>query len=177
MELKDFLNRGILELENFLNHTEKEGDGIKYEVILMQEDLQKKLWKYKQKEFMCVLLRLLIWKRDNEKVSFNFSDVLAFMSMNTLVKTAIKYKFQVKKDKAIEEYVRYITKALQIDYEEFVRGDVRDIQWLSEVLKKSETRTQSVNEILMCIKAWRITLSNLPSLAEHRREQRLAKSV
>ncbi|PZT48361.1 hypothetical protein B6S12_03985 [Helicobacter valdiviensis] len=41
MELKNFLNRGVLELENFLNHTEKEGDAIKYEVILMQEDLKK----------------------------------------------------------------------------------------------------------------------------------------
>lgn len=177
MELKNFLNRGVLELENFLNHTEKEGDAIKYEVILMQEDLKKKMWKYKQKEFMCVILRFLIYRRDNEKIAFNFSDILALMSMNALVKTAIKYKFQVEKDGAIEQYVRYIAKTLNVNYEEFVRADIRNIEWLNEILKKSETHTQNVNEVLMCIKAWKNTLSNMPSLAEHRREQRMAKSV
>lgn len=122
-------------------------------------------WKAKQKEFMKNILKLMVYKRDNEKdFVFDFSALTEMMDMMSLVKAAIEYKHLAYEHNGIADFVKFVASSIAIPYRDFVEADKEDKKWLDEVTKAAQNdKLQGVYDASMSAGAWRGVITNLSS--------------
>ncbi len=85
-------------------------------------------WKTKAKEMMLVLLKMCVWKRDNEPdFIFDFSYIQKILNLTTLSRLALKYKYLADRrhpdyDTNVEDFCIWVSKSLNIDFDEFLKA-------------------------------------------------------
>lgn len=162
----DFVYLNFLDMDNThtINPLLSGGALSIYEILIALLVGEENEWKEKQKEFMKCILKLMVYKRDNEKdFVFDFSALTNMMSLTTLVKTAIDYKHLASKNVGIMDFVKYVSSTIEVDIDDFLKGDINDKKWVSEMLKKTNGDGQGIYDVSVCVGAWRNVLTNLSS--------------
>lgn len=162
----DFVYLNFLDMDNThtINPLLSGGALSIYEILIALLVGEENEWKEKQKEFMKCILKLMVYKRDNEKdFVFDFSALTNMMSLTTLVKTAIDYKYLASKNVGIMDFVKYVSSTIEVDIDDFLKGDINDKKWVSEMLKKTNGDGQGIYDVSVCVGAWRNVLTNLSS--------------
>lgn len=135
-----------------------------YEILTALLIGEENEWKAKQKEFMKTILKLMIYKRDNEPdFMFDFSALTEMMSLTTLIKNAIEYKHLAKKSNAIADFVKFVSSSIDKDYNDFLEGDPNDEKWVKEMMDGAKGEGQGVYDVSMSVGAWRSVITNLSS--------------
>nr|WP_286014894.1 hypothetical protein [Campylobacter jejuni] len=153
------------EYEYFYNQELLSGGALAiYEILIALLIGEENEWKEKQKEFMKNVLKLMVYKRDNEKdFIFDLSTLTNVISLQSLLKLAIDYKDKAKENVGIMDFVKYISSAIEVDINDFLKGDKNDENWIKEMYKKTQGKGQGVYDVSVCIVAWRNVLTNLSS--------------
>lgn len=162
----DFVYLNFLDMDNThtINPLLSGGALSIYEILLALLVGEENEWKEKQKEFMKCILKLMVYKRDNEKdFVFDFSSLTNMMSLTTLLKEAIAYKHLAKNNVGIMDFVKYISSTIEVDIVDFLNGDAKDSKWVDEMLKKTNGDGQGIYDVSVCVGAWRNVLTNLSS--------------
>lgn len=162
----DFVYLNFLDMDN--THTINpllSGSALSiYEILIALLIGEENEWKAKQKEFMKNILKLMVYKRDNEPdFMFDFSALTEMMSLTTLVKEAIKYKHLALKSNAIADFVKFISSTIEKDYRDFLAGDANDEKWVKEMMEATKGEGQGIYDITVCVGAWRNVITNLSS--------------
>ena len=136
-----------------------------YEILIALLIGEEDVWKAKQKEFMKNVLKLMVWKRDNEGFAFNFSELANRMSLEALLKEAMDYKKYARQYVEIEDFCQFVVTSCSLDYLEFLKGDENDQKWRDAQLKAlaQNKDAQGVYDASVSIGAWRSVLTNLKS--------------
>ena len=136
-----------------------------YEIFIALLIGEEDVWKAKQKEFMKNVLKLMVWKRDNEGFAFNFSELANRMSLEALLKEAMDYKKYARQYVEIEDFCQFVVTSCSLDYLEFLKGDENDQKWRDAQLKAlaQNKDAQGVYDASVSIGAWRSVLTNLKS--------------
>ena len=87
-----------------------------YEILIALLAGEENEWKAKQKEYMKNILKLLVWRRDNENLKLDFSILAEYMTLNKLVKEALKYRDKAYISNSIVDYIQFVTSSIGIDY-------------------------------------------------------------
>ena len=162
----DFVYLNFLDMDNThtINPLLSGGALSIYEILIALLIGEENEWKEKQKEFMKCILKLMVYKRDNEKdFVFDFSALTNMMSLVTLTKTAIDYKHLAKDNVGIMDFVKYVASTIEVDIDDFLRGDKDDKKWVGEMIKKTSGEGQGIYDVSVCVGAWRNVLTNLSS--------------
>lgn len=133
-----------------------------YEILISLLIGEENEWKEKQKEFMKNILKLLVWKRDNEGVKLDFSVLAEYLTLKRLVKEALLYKDKAFKYGDIEDFTQFVSGSIGYDFKEFM--DRAGSEFEQEVIKASEdTKLQGVYNASVSSQAWRGVITNLKS--------------
>ncbi|OCS21938.1 hypothetical protein CFVI97532_06990 [Campylobacter fetus subsp. venerealis cfvi97/532] len=162
----DFVHLNFLDMDNThtINPLLSGGALSIYEIMISLLIGEENEWKEKQKEFMKCILKLMVYKRDNERdFIFDFSALTEMMSLPTLVKQALKYKNLAKTNVGIMDFIKYITSTIEIDLNEFLNGNAEDKKWVDSVMKKCNGDGQGIYDVSVCVGAWRNVITNLSS--------------
>ncbi|CAD7289504.1 hypothetical protein LMG7974_01581 [Campylobacter majalis] len=162
----DFVYLNFLDMDNThtINPLLSGGALSIYEIMLSLLIGEENEWKEKQKEFMKCILKLMVYKRDNEKdFIFDFSALTEMMNLPTLVKQGLKYKDIAKSNVGIMDFIKYITSTIEIDLNEFINGNAEDKKWVDSVMKKCSGDGQGIYDVSVCVGAWRNVITNLSS--------------
>lgn len=162
----DFVYLNFLDMDNThtINPLLSGGALSIYEILIALLIGEENEWKEKQKEFMKCVLKLMVYKRDNEKdFIFDFSALTNMMSLTTLVKEAINYKHLARENVGIMDFVKYVSSTIEVDIQEFLNGNKKDKKWVEEMYKKTSGEGQGIYDVTVCVGAWRNVLTNLSS--------------
>lgn len=162
----DFVYLNFLDMDNThtINPLLSGGALSIYEILIALLIGEENEWKEKQKEFMKCVLKLMVYKRDNEKdFIFDFSALTNMMSLTTLVKEAINYKHLAQTNIGIMDFVKYVSSTIEVDIQEFLNGNKDDKKWVEEMYKKTSGEGQGIYDVSVCVGAWRNVLTNLSS--------------
>lgn len=162
----DFVYLNFLDMDNThtINPLLSGGALSIYEILIALLIGEENEWKEKQKEFMKCVLKLMVYKRDNEKdFVFDFSSLTNMMSLTTLVKEAINYKYLATSNVGIMDFVKYVSSTIEVDINDFLKGNKDDKKWVEEMMKKTSEEGQGIYDVSVCVGAWRNVLTNLSS--------------
>lgn len=162
----DFVYLNFLDMDNThtINPLLSGGALSIYEILIALLIGEENEWKEKQKEFMKCVLKLMVYKRDNEKdFVFDFSSLTNMMSLTTLVKEAINYKHLAISNVGIMDFVKYVSSTIEVDINDFLKGNKDDKKWVEEMMKKTSGEGQGIYDVSVCVGAWRNVLTNLSS--------------
>lgn len=162
----DFVYLNFLDMDNThtINPLLSGGALSIYEILIPLLIGEENEWKEKQKEFMKNILKLMVYKRDNEKdFVFDFSALTNMMSLTTLLKEAIEYKHLATQNVGIMDYVKYVSSTIEVDINDFLRGNKEDKKWVDEMFKKTSGEGQGIYDVSVCVGAWRKVLTALSS--------------
>lgn len=161
----DFVYLNFLDMDNThtINPLLSGGALSIYEILIALLVGEENEWKEKQKEFMQCVLKLMVYKRDNENFMFDFSALTNMMSLTSLLKSAMDYKHLATKSISIMDYVKYIASSIEVDIDDFLAGDANDKKWRDEMFKRTKGEGQGVYDVGVCVGAWRKVLTNLSS--------------
>lgn len=162
----DFVYLNFLDMDNThtINPLLSGGALSIYEILIALLIGEENEWKEKQKEFMKCVLKLMVYKRDNEKdFIFDFSSLTNMMSLTTLVKEAINYKHLARENVGIMDFIKYVSSTIEVDIEDFLKGNKEDKKWVEEMYKKTSGEGQGIYDVSVCVGAWRNVLTNLSS--------------
>lgn len=135
-----------------------------YEMMLLLLVGEENEWKEKQKEFMKCILKLMVYKRDNEPdFIFDFSALTEVLVLKTLVQQALKYRNAAKTNVGVMDFIKYVTSTIEITLDEFMNGDEKDPKWVESVMKKCNGDGQGIYDVSVCVGAWRNVITNLSS--------------
>lgn len=139
----DFVYLNFLDMDNThtINPLLSGGALSIYEILIALLIGEENEWKEKQKEFMKCVLKLMVYKRDNEKdFIFDFSALTNMMSLTTLVKEAINYKHLARENVGIMDFVKYVSSTIEVDIQEFLNGNKDDKNGLMKCIKRQVER-------------------------------------
>lgn len=162
----DFVYLNFLDMDNThtINPLLSGGALSIYEILIALLIGEENEWKEKQKEFMKCILKLMVYKRDNEKdFIFDFSALTNMMSLTTLVKEAINYKHLAHTNIGIMDFVKYVSSTIEVDINDFLKGNKGDKKFVDEMMKKTSGEGQGIYDVSVCVGAWRNVLTNLSS--------------
>lgn len=162
----DFVHLNFLDMDNThtINPLLSGSANSIYEILIALLIGEENEWKAKQKEFMKNILKLMVWRRDNERdFLFNFSELLNLMDIVSLAQTAIKYKDFAYESSSVRDFVKYVTSSLALSYEDFLKGDANDEKWQKSIIKATEGKGQGIYDVSVCVSAWRGVITNLSS--------------
>ena len=162
----DFVHLNFLDMDNThtINPLLSGGALSIYEIMISLLIGEENEWKEKQKEFMKCILKLMVYKRDNERdFIFDFSSLTEMMALTTLVKLPLKYKSIANENVGIMDFIKYITSTIEVDLNEFINGDENDQKWVESVMKKCSGDGQGIYDVSVCVGAWRNVITNLSS--------------
>lgn len=162
----DFVYLNFLDMDNThtINPLLSGGALSIYEILIALLIGEENEWKEKQKEFMKCVLKLMVYKRDNEKdFVFDFSALTNMMSLTTLLKEAINYKHLAHNNVGIMDFVKYVSSTIEVDINDFLKGNKDDKKWVDEMYKKTSGEGQGIYDVSVCVGAWRNVLTNLSS--------------
>lgn len=119
-------------------------------------------WKKVDEDFMEAVLKLLVYKRDNEGLTLTFSEIGNYMTLDRLLSEAWMYK-RVD-DIFVQDFVKYVTTKLEVDYNKFVKADENDKEFFKHCKAQSQNSDlQGVYEAGLAAGNWQGILTTLGS--------------
>ncbi|MDR1285360.1 MAG: TraM recognition domain-containing protein [Campylobacteraceae bacterium] len=160
----DFIHINFLDMNN--THTLNPllaGNALAlYEILISLLIGEENEWKEKQKEFMKSILKLLVWKRDNEGLRLDFGVLAVYLTLDRLVREALNYRHLAYKFTVIEDFVQFVSGSIGFDYNDFIKGSGDEFE--KEVKENGRnTKLQGVYDASMSAQAWRGVITNLKS--------------
>lgn len=160
----DFIHINFLDMDNThtINPLLAGNAEALYEILIALLAGEENEWKAKQKEFMKNILKLCVWRRDNEGLALDFSVLSEYMTLQKIVKDALKYREFAYESTAIKDYVMFASSSIGIDYNEFLtkHGEAFKKQCMEA---SGNTDLQGVYDASMSAQAWRGIITNLSS--------------
>ncbi|RXI43413.1 hypothetical protein CRU99_07720 [Malaciobacter mytili] len=181
---KDFIHLNFLDMQNThsINPLQVGTVNSLYEILTSLLIGEENQWKNKQKEYIKNVLKLLVYKRDNENLDLNFSVLTEYMTLSKLVNEALLYKEDAKSNSSLKDFVNFISSSIAIELNEFLYSDFKivydeddkvnvkgkipkqDNPFLEKVKKnESNSNLQGVYDASMSANAWRSVLTTLGS--------------
>ncbi len=132
----NFANRNNTHTLNFLSR----GTATMLKEIMMAlSSSTDEKWRQVDEDFISSILKLLVYKRDNENLKLTLNTIRNYLTLNRIFKEAWKYR--KIDDVYIEDFVRYVCAKIEIDYEEFIEVDSSN----AEYYKKCEEQTKNTD--------------------------------
>lgn len=132
------------------------------EILMVLSSSGEDKWRQVDEDFITAILKLLVYKRDNEKLILTLDVIRDYLTLSRLLKEAIKYRKSQHRN--LDDYVRYVTSKIEIDAQEFkakADGDVEFWKLCSENAKKTDL--QGVYEAGLSAGNWNGVLTTLGS--------------
>ncbi|RDU61867.1 type IV secretory system conjugative DNA transfer family protein [Helicobacter sp. MIT 14-3879] len=159
----DFIYLNFLDMNN--THTINpllSGDALALSEILNSLlDGEENEWKSKQKEFMEIVLKLLVYKRDNENLPIDFSILSQYMSFSKILNEMINYRQQIYKSVILDDLVIYTSTTIDMGYEEFLNASEDYIMEKYQLAEKNQA--QGIYDVGMAVQQWRSIIIKLKS--------------
>lgn len=159
----DFIYLNFLDMNN--THTINpllSGDALALSEILNSLlDGEENEWKAKQKEFMEMVLKLLVYKRDNENLPIDFSTLSQYMSFSIILNEMVNYREQVYKDVVLDDLIIYVSTTIDMGYEEFLNASEDYIMEKYQLAEKNQA--QGIYDVGMAVQQWRSIIIKLKS--------------
>jgi len=131
------------------------------EILMVLSSSTEQKWKQVDEDFISALLKLLVYKRDNEGLKLSLDTMRDYLTLTTFLKEAIKYR--KSKDRAVIDYIRFVSTSLELDYDEFKSKDEKDLEYWQSCNKKLLGDSQGVYEAGLAAKNWSGILTTLGS--------------
>ncbi|MBR8466506.1 TraM recognition domain-containing protein [Campylobacter sp. faydin G-140] len=160
----DFIHINFLDMDNThtVNPLLSGSAEALYEILIALLAGEENEWKAKQKEFMKNILKLLVWRRDNENLALDFAVLSEYMTLQKIVKDALKYRDFAYSSTAIQDYIMFASSSIGIDYQDFLIK--KDKMFEDKCMEQSgNTDLQGVYDASMSAQAWRGIITNLKS--------------
>jgi len=107
------------------------------------------------------ILKLLVWQRDNENLKLDFSALSRLIPFAAVVESAILYRDKVYLSNALDDFVSYVSTALSMQFEKFLKADPEEIRKrMQEALSNGE---QGAYDAGMAAQAWIDIITSLKS--------------
>jgi intracellular multiplication protein IcmO len=119
-------------------------------------------WRQVDETHIESVLKLLVYKRDNEGLILTFNEVSNYMTLDKLLNEAIKYRNV--NDIFVRDFVKYISTTIEIDYSRFKNAEDSNQEFWGQCVEKSQNADlQGVYEIGVACKSWYSVLTTLGS--------------
>ncbi|HDX6248330.1 TPA: TraM recognition domain-containing protein [Campylobacter fetus subsp. venerealis] len=159
----DFIHLNFLDMDNThtINPLLSGSAEALYEILTALLEGEENEWKAKQKEFMKNILKLLVWKRDNEDLKLDFSVLSRYLTLDALVESAIEYRDKVYLSTALDDFVTYVSTAISMQFEKFLKANPDEIR---NRMKEAQTNgEQGAYDSTMSASAWIGVITSLKS--------------
>ena len=131
------------------------------EILMVLSSSTEQKWKQVDEDFISAVLKLLVYKRDNENLKLSLDAMRDYLTLTRLLKEAIKYR--KSKDRGVIDYIRFVCTSLELDYDEFVSRDTKDAEYWKSCQEKLTGDSQGVYEGGLAAKNWGGVLTTLGS--------------
>lgn len=159
----DFIHLNFLDMDNThtINPLLSGSAEALYEILTALLEGEENEWKAKQKEFMKNILKLLVWKRDNEDLKLDFSVLSRYLTLDALVESAIEYRDKVYLSTALDDFATYVSTAISMQFEKFLKANPDEIR---NRMKEAQTNgEQGAYDSTMSASAWIGVITSLKS--------------
>ncbi|OCR87760.1 hypothetical protein CFT12S00416_08010 [Campylobacter fetus subsp. testudinum] len=159
----DFIHLNFLDMDNThtINPLLSGGSEAIYEILIALLDGEENEWKAKVKAHMKNILKLLVWRRDNENLPLDFGILSKYLVLDALIDEAIKYKEQAYQSAAISDFIAYISTTIGMKIDKFLRANEETIKEKYEEAKKN--KEQGVYEAGLSAQNWVEIITTLKS--------------
>lgn len=158
--LVNFTNLSNTNTINFLSY----GDALSLkEILIVLASATDEKWKQVDDDFISNLLKLLVWKRDNEGLILTIKVLRDYLVLPKLVNEAFKYR--KVRDRNIEDYNRYVITKIEMEYVEILNAGDDKIESLKKTALENAKNTdfQGVYEAGLSAGNWNGVLTTLGS--------------
>jgi len=119
-------------------------------------------WRKVDEDFIGAVLKILVYKRDNEDFILTFSEIKKYLTTSKLLDIAWQYR--KTDDLLIEDFVSYFCTKIEIDFEKFISAKDNDHEFKELCIKNSTNdKFQGVYEIGLAAGNWESILTTLGS--------------
>jgi len=119
-------------------------------------------WRKVDEDFIGAILKILVYKRDNENFILTFSEIKKYLTTRKLLDIAWEYR--KVDDSLIDDFISYICTKIEIDAEQFKKAKDSDKNFRELCLKNStNSKFQGVYEIGLAAGNWESILTTLGS--------------
>jgi intracellular multiplication protein IcmO len=119
-------------------------------------------WRKVDEDFIGAILKILVYKRDNENFILTFSEIKKYLTTRKLLDIAWEYR--KVDDSLIDDFISYICTKIEIDTEQFKKAKDSDKDFRELCLKNStNSKFQGVYEIGLASGNWESILTTLGS--------------
>jgi len=132
------------------------------EILMVLSSSGEDKWRQVDEDFITAILKLLVYKRDNEKLILTLDVIRDYLTLSRLLKEAIKYRKNDSRD--VDDFVRYVTSKIEIDTQDFKSKSENDAEFwklCNENAKKTDL--QGVYEAGLSAGNWNGVLTTLGS--------------
>lgn len=134
------------------------------EILMTLSSASEDKWRQVDESFITAILKFLTYKRDNEGEVLYLKKLSTYLTLTRLLREAWKYRKKVAEDTRIEDFVRYLTTKIEIDYEEFVTAKDDDKKFYEKCEENSQNSDlQGVYEAGLGAGNWEAVLTTLGS--------------
>lgn len=139
------------------------GSGLMNKEIMMSLcETEDPTWRGVEESFIEAILKLLVYKRDNEGLILTFDEVSNYMTLDRLLEEAKEYRHCG--NIFVRDYVKYVVTKIEINYEKFVKASESDKAFWDQCVEKSQnTDLQGVYEVGLGAGRWLSVLTTLGS--------------
>ena len=92
-------------------------------------------WRKVDEDFIGAILKILVYKRDNENFILTFSEIKKYLTTRKLLDIAWEYR--KVDDSLIDDFISYICTKIEIDTEQFKKAKDSDKDFRELCLKNS----------------------------------------
>lgn len=159
--LMNFTNLKNTNTINFLSY----GDALMLkEILIVLASASDEKWKQVDDDFITNLLKLLVYKRDNEGLILTIKVLRDYLTLSKLVSEAFKYR-RIREDRNVEDFNRYVITKIEMDYIEVRDATAEQEKNLLEKALKNALNTdfQGVYEAGLSAGNWNGVLTTLGS--------------
>ena len=132
------------------------------EIMMVLSSTDDPHWRQVAEDFIESVLKLLVFKRDNEGLMLTLDEIKNYMVLGKLLKEAWKYR-KVNRVEVID-FVRYVCSSIEVDYLEFKEAKENDNRFYESCETNSKNSDfQGVYEAGLAQKNWNSILTTLGS--------------
>jgi intracellular multiplication protein IcmO len=119
-------------------------------------------WRKVDEDFIGAILKILVYKRDNENFILTFSEIKKYLTTRKLLEIAWEYRSV--NDNLVEDFIGYVCTKIEIDAEKFKKAKNTDKNFKELCLKNATNiKFQGVYEIGLASGNWESILTTLGS--------------
>lgn len=119
-------------------------------------------WRKVDETFIEAILKLLVYKRDNEGLILTFDEISNYMTLDRLLEEAKEYRHC--DDIFVRDFVKYVTTKIEVNYNKFIKANETETAFWDQCTEKSQNADlQGVYEIGLASGNWYSAITTLGS--------------